>query len=122
MQLVDPPFWTGPSGSANGRKTTNQVRSVLQRLAESGDWGRYHGPNAPELCRRLADDHKVEHTLLCSSGTAAVELALRGLVVGPGHEVILAGYDFKSNFQNILCLGAVPVLVDLTADDLATRS
>ena len=42
-----------------------------------------------------------------------MELALRGVGVSPGDEVILAGYDFKANFQNILCLGAVPVLIDL---------
>jgi len=54
---------------------------------------------------------------LCSSGTAAVELALRGLKVGEGDEVILAAYDFKANFQNVLCVGATAVLVDIRPDD-----
>ncbi len=89
------------------------VRAALLKMIDSRDWGRYHGPHVPDLCRRLADYHGVEHVLPCSSGTAAVELALRGAGVTTDDEVILAGYDFKANFQNVLCLRAMPVLVDL---------
>ena len=49
-----------------------------------------------------------------ASGTAAVELALRGLKIGAGDEVLLSAYDFKGNFQNILTVGAMPVLVDIS--------
>ena len=82
-------------------------------MCDTGDWGRYHGPHLPELCRRLAEYHSTEHVLACSSGTCAVELALLGIGVREGDEVILAAYDFKANFQNVLHLKAVPVLVDL---------
>ena len=99
-----PPTWP---------KSNPQVDLAIRKLLETGDWGRYHGPHVPELCRRLAEYQNVEHVLLCSSGTVAVELALRGLGVSQDDEVILAGYDFKANFQNILCLRATPVLVDL---------
>jgi dTDP-4-amino-4,6-dideoxygalactose transaminase len=102
-----------PQGPPEWPKNDESVRAVIEQMSRSGDWGRYHGPHGPELSRRLAEFHNVEHALLCSSGTAAVELALRGVGVGQDNEVILAGYDFKANFQNILCLGAVPVLVDL---------
>jgi dTDP-4-amino-4,6-dideoxygalactose transaminase len=43
----------------------------------------------------------------------AVELALRGLKVGAGDEVILAGYDFPGNFRAIEAVGARPVLADI---------
>lgn len=102
-----------PAGPPEWPQSDPAISEVLTRLFASGDWGRYHGPHLPELCRRLAEFHHVEHVLPCSSGTAAVELALRGLGVQADDEVILAGYDFKANFQNILCLKATPVLVDL---------
>ena len=102
-----------PKGPQSWPRTDPHVDAAIQKLVESGDWGRYHGPHVPELCRRMAEYQNVEHVLPCSSGTAAVELALRGSGVSPDDEVILAGYDFKANFQNILCLRAVPVLVDL---------
>ena len=49
-------------------------------------------------------------------GTIAVELALRGLAIGKGDEVILGGYDFPGNFRSIENCGGRPVLVDIDAD------
>ncbi|MDB5391952.1 MAG: aminotransferase class V-fold PLP-dependent enzyme, partial [Planctomycetaceae bacterium] len=89
------------------------IQQALLSTWESGDWGRYHGDNTKRLIDRISRLLRVEHVLPCSSGTAAVELALRGMQVGPGDEVILSAYDFKGNFQDILALGATPVLVDL---------
>jgi dTDP-4-amino-4,6-dideoxygalactose transaminase len=89
------------------------VVAALTTALADGSWGRYHGPHTSRLSERLAACQSCEHVLLCASGTAAVELALRGARVGPGDEVILAAYDFKANFQNVLTLGATPVLVDV---------
>jgi dTDP-4-amino-4,6-dideoxygalactose transaminase len=89
------------------------VREALQRSFADGSWGRYHGPNCQRLRAELSALHSVEHVHLCSSGTMAVELALRGLKVAAGDEVILAGYDFPGNFRAIEAIGARPVLVDI---------
>ncbi|QDU35753.1 L-glutamine:scyllo-inosose aminotransferase [Maioricimonas rarisocia] len=93
------------------------IEAVLQDLIRTGDWGRYHGSHCQQLAEALAAYHGIEHVELCASGTAAIELALRGLHVSPGSEVILAGYDFKGNFVDVLTMGAVPVLVDIRPDD-----
>ena len=90
--------------------------AVTAALAD-GSWGKYHGPHVEMLTDHLANFHNVEHVALCSSGTVAVELALRGVGVGPGDEVILAAYDFKGNFQDVLALGATPVLIDVRPDN-----
>ncbi|QGJ72248.1 Aminotransferase class V-fold PLP-dependent enzyme [Planctomycetales bacterium 10988] len=76
-------------------------------------WGRYEGPNCEIFRQQLADYHDVEFVMLTQSGTFAVELALRGCHIGPGDEVILAGYDFGGNFAAIEAVGALPVLVDV---------
>lgn len=93
------------------------VHAALERCAAEGTWGRYHGPYCDRLVEALKDMHGCEHARLCSSGTAAVELALRGLKVGPGDEVVMAAYDFKGNFANVVALGATPVLVDIRPDN-----
>lgn len=93
------------------------VRAVFAQLANDGSWGRYHGPHCPALTERMSALYGDASVILCSSGTAAVELALRALKVGDGDEVVMAAYDFKSNFTNVLTVGATPVLVDLRADD-----
>lgn len=88
------------------------VLAALATAYENGSWGRYDGPNCQNLERAIRELNQVEHAFLCSSGTIAVELALRGLKVGPGDEVILAGYDFPGNFRAVEAIGAKPVLVD----------
>ena len=106
-----------PQGPPIWPQNDRSIESALHHLFQSGDWGRYQGAHVPELTRRISQYHELEFVHLCGSGTAAVELALRGLSVGPGDEVILAAYDFKANFQNVLTVGAVPVLVDISADN-----
>ncbi|MBC7966856.1 MAG: aminotransferase class V-fold PLP-dependent enzyme, partial [Fuerstia sp.] len=92
------------------------TRDVFARMMEDGSWGRYHGPHCEALVAALCEYHGVEHTILCSSGTCAIELALRSIPVVAGDEVILAAYDFKANFVNVLTTGCTPVLVDTVAD------
>jgi perosamine synthetase len=89
------------------------VAAILQECYADGTWSKYHGPYCERLTERLKTMHDCEHAVLCASGTAAIELALRGLKIGPGDEVILAAYDFKGNIQDVLTVGATPVLVDI---------
>src|SRR6516165_4174145 len=103
-----PPDWPLPDAAVAAR---------VRRALEDGSWGKYHGPHIAELTDLLTEYHQVAHAIPCASGTAAVELALRGLAVGPGDEVLLAAYDFKGNFQDVLAVGAVPVLVDVRPDN-----
>jgi dTDP-4-amino-4,6-dideoxygalactose transaminase len=93
------------------------VNAVFTAAIADGSWGRYLGPHGDRLRKAIADFHRVRHVRLCSSGTAAVELALRGLGVGPGDEVVLAAYDFEANLKNVLALGAIPVLAEIRPDD-----
>lgn len=106
----EPTFPLGPPAWPINRP---EIHDALQAAWKSGDWGRYHGRNSARLVDRMCEYLTAEHVMLCASGTAAVELALRGLKVGAGDEVILAAYDFKGNFQDVLALDAVPVLLDV---------
>ncbi|MHB0956021.1 MAG: DegT/DnrJ/EryC1/StrS family aminotransferase [Pirellulaceae bacterium] len=99
-----PPSWPLPD---------EEVRDILMSSCADALWGRYIGPFSGALCNALQELHHVEHVLPCCSGTFAVELALRGVGVRPGDEVILAGYDFPGNFRAIEAVGAIPVLVDI---------
>lgn len=110
-----PSFPNGPPGWPVYR---TDVGELLQQCWREGSWGKYDGPYTRQLESVLGRFHEVEHVILCCSGTAAVELALRGLGIGPGDEVILAGYDFKGNFTDILTVGALPVLVDIGENSL----
>ena len=89
------------------------VRVALAKVYESGDWGRYSGEMSLRLCEQLSHRFAGQQVTLASSGTIAVELALRGLGVRPDDEVILSAYDFPGNFRAIEAIGARPILVDV---------
>lgn len=89
------------------------IREALLRAYEDGSWGRYHGPHVEQLEADLAAFHEVPASLSCASGTIAVQIALRGLNLPEGSEVILAAYDFPGNFRAIQDSGLFPVLVDI---------
>ena len=96
--------------------TDDAIRRAMEALLADGSWGRYHGPHCEQLIAGLQTACDVEHVHLCSSGTSAVELALRAAGVTAGDEVILAAYDYKANFVNVLTLQARPVLIDTQPD------
>lgn len=102
-----------PQGPPPWPKPLPAVREALAAAWGDGSWGRYHGPHGERLQAALQELTATQHSWLCASGTVAVELALRGLKVGAGDEVILAAYDFPGNFRAIEAVGARPVLVDL---------
>jgi dTDP-4-amino-4,6-dideoxygalactose transaminase len=99
-----PPAWPRPD---------EEIQAALQAAYADGTWGRYHGPHCERLKTLLTELCGLRYAWLCSSGTVAVELALRALKVSAGEEVILAGYDFPGNFRAIEAVGARPVLIDL---------
>jgi perosamine synthetase len=110
---------TFPAGPPSWPPDDARIAAALERTFRDGSWGKYHGPNISALEAALRNLIGVEHVLPCCSGTAAVEIGLRGLGIGPGDEVLLGGYDFPGNFRAIEAVGALPVLVDL---DPGTRT
>jgi dTDP-4-amino-4,6-dideoxygalactose transaminase len=106
-----------PEGPPAWPPAWEEVSRAVKQSLDEGGWGLYHGPNSRLLAERLSSYHGVEFVELCCSGTFAIELALRALPVGPGDEVILAGYDFIGNFNDVVAVGARPVLIDLDPDN-----
>jgi dTDP-4-amino-4,6-dideoxygalactose transaminase len=71
------------------------------------------GPEVEDFERSFAAYCETEHAVGISSGTQALELALRGLGVGPGDEVIVPTYTFIATAEAVSTVGAKPVLVDV---------
>jgi 8-amino-3,8-dideoxy-alpha-D-manno-octulosonate transaminase len=55
----------------------------------------------------------VADALAVTSGTAALRVALAGLGVGPGHEVITQSFTFVATVEGIIEAGATPVCTEI---------
>jgi dTDP-4-amino-4,6-dideoxygalactose transaminase len=73
------------------------------------------GEAVVELEAAFASYCEVGHAVGLDSGFSALELSLRALGIGPGHEVITAANTFYSTVAAITACGARPVLVDADA-------
>ena len=70
------------------------------------------GPRTKQLEALLADFCGTEETACVNSATAALELCLRVLGIGPGDEVITTAYTYTSSASVISHVGAKTVMVD----------
>ena len=61
------------------------------------------------MCRTLG----VTHAVALSSGTAALDVALQALDVGPGDEVIVPAFTYVATVNAVVRRGALPVMVDV---------
>ncbi len=74
------------------------------------------GPRTKEFERKIAEYVDVNRAVCLNSATAAMELTLRILGVGPGDEVITSAYTYTSSASIIDHVGAKIVLVDTAPD------
>lgn len=70
------------------------------------------GPRTKELEKRIAEYVGVNKGVCLNSATAAMELTLRILGIGPGDEVITSAYTYTATAAVINHVGAKIVLVD----------
>jgi len=93
-----------------------------QQLAAAVDqpsvfyWGG-KGPNAQTalVIERFKRQCPAQHVVTCSSGTAAVHIAIAAAGIGPGDEVITTPVSDIGSVAGILFQQAVPVFADLGA-------
>jgi dTDP-4-amino-4,6-dideoxygalactose transaminase/lipopolysaccharide/colanic/teichoic acid biosynthesis glycosyltransferase len=74
------------------------------------------GPKVKEFEAALGRFVGVKYVLAVNSCTAGLHLALAGLGIGPGDEVITTPMTFCSTVNVILQVGAIPVLADIGPD------
>jgi perosamine synthetase len=71
------------------------------------------GPKVAEFEKQFAEMHGVKHALAVSSCTTGLHLALAGLGVGPGDEVIVPAFTWIATASTVLYCGATPIFVDV---------
>ena len=72
-----------------------------------------NGPEVKQFQAELEDYLGVKHVIPCANGTDALQIAMMGLDLKPGDEVITADFTFAATVEVIALLQLTPVLVDV---------
>lgn len=75
-----------------------------------------NGPQVHTFQKSLEDYLGAKHVIPCANGTDALQIAMMGLGLQPGDEVITADFTFAATVEVIALLGLTPVLVDVDED------
>jgi UDP-2-acetamido-2-deoxy-ribo-hexuluronate aminotransferase len=89
----------------------DRVNNGLQEVIESAAF--INGPEVHAFQKELEDYLGVKHVIPCANGTDALQIAMMGLGLQPGDEVITADFTFAATVEVIALLNLTPVLVDV---------
>ncbi|MFJ1473372.1 DegT/DnrJ/EryC1/StrS family aminotransferase [Capnocytophaga cynodegmi] len=91
-----------------------QVQDAFNEILESTAF--INGPQVHAFQKELETYLGVKHVIPCANGTDALQIAMMGLGLKPGDEVITADFTFAATVEVIALLNLTPVLVDVYDD------
>ncbi len=96
---------------------TEEEAEAVKRVLLSNRVNYWTGDEARQFEREFAKWVGVNYAIAVANGTVALDLALKGLGIGPGDEVIVTPRTFLASVSTVVTAGATPVFADV---DLAT--
>lgn len=91
-----------------------QINSSFETILKTSAF--INGPEVHSFEKELEDYLGVNHVIPCANGTDALQIAMMGLNLQPGDEVITADFTFAATVEVIALLQLTPVLVDVNPD------
>jgi len=92
----------------------DQVNASIRQILETSAF--INGPEVHAFQKELEEYLGVKHVIPCANGTDALQIAMMGLGLKPGDEVITADFTFAATVEVIALLQLTPVLVDVYPD------
>jgi UDP-2-acetamido-2-deoxy-ribo-hexuluronate aminotransferase len=91
-----------------------KVNHSIQEVLDTNTY--INGPQVHQFQKSLEEYLDVKHVIPCANGTDALQIAMMGLDLKPGDEVITADFTFAATVEVIALLQLTPVLVDVDVD------
>ena len=91
-----------------------QIQASFAEVLDSAAF--INGPQVQAFQKELEAYLQVRHVIPCANGTDALQIAMMGLGLKRGDEVITADFTFAATVEVIALLGLTPVLVDVDKD------
>ena len=95
-------------------KIQEQVDSKISEVLKSAAY--INGPEVHSFQKNLETYLDVKHVIPCANGTDALQIAMMGLGLAPGDEVITVDFTFAATVEVIALLHLTPVLIDVEKD------
>ncbi|HQE33945.1 MAG TPA: DegT/DnrJ/EryC1/StrS family aminotransferase [Flavobacterium alvei] len=92
-------------------KIKEVVNTSIQEVLDTNTY--INGPQVHQFQKNLEEYLDVKHVIPCANGTDALQIAMMGLDLKPGDEVITADFTFAATVEVIALLQLTPVLVDV---------
>ena len=92
-------------------KIKDVVNASIQEVLDTTTF--INGPEVQKFQKNLESYLNVKHVIPCANGTDALQIAMMGLGLKPGDEVITADFTFAATVETIALLQLTPVLVDV---------
>jgi dTDP-4-amino-4,6-dideoxygalactose transaminase len=90
----------------------DEIEAVAAVL-RSGKVNYWTGEQSQQFEREFAEFVGVKYAVALANGTAALELALHALEIGPGDEVVVPCKTFIASASCVVRVGAIPVVADI---------
>src|SRR6476660_6082308 len=98
------------------QKIKNEVDLAIKEVIDSSAF--INGKIVQDFALNLARYLDAKHVIPCANGTDALQIAMMGLDLKPGDEVITADFTFAATVEVIALLQLTPVLVDVDMDNM----
>ena len=86
-------------------------KKYLAECIDSG-WISSEGPFVKKFEEQFSSRMRRKHGIAVSNGTAAIDVAIDAIGIGPGDEVIMPTFTIISCISQIVRNGGLPVLID----------
>lgn len=97
-------------------KIKDEVNASIQEVLDTNTY--INGPLVHQFQADLEKYLGVKHVIPCANGTDALQIAMMGLGLQPGDEVITADFTFAATVEVIALLQLTPVLVDVDMENM----
>lgn len=95
-------------------KIKDKINSSVLEVLDSTAF--INGPEVQNFQKELEQYLEVKHVIPCANGTDALQIAMMGLGLKPGDEIITSDFTFAATVEVIALLQLTPVLVDVEPD------
>jgi hypothetical protein len=104
--------------SPKGKRHSELEKKYLNEVIDSDMLFFYMGTKVRALEKRFAEMYGMKHCIACSSGTAAVHMAVAALELSVGNVIITSAITDMGSLTGVLYQGLVPVFADVDPDTL----